>query len=54
MPSGYSSLVSRGANFVERRIGEVRRMLLPPTWVNKGKAKGRDCNYSLSPAFTYR
>jgi hypothetical protein len=23
-------------------------------FVNKGKKEGRDCNYSLSPAFTYR
>ena len=42
------------ANFSELRKSEVRRILLPCTWVNKGKAKGRDCNYSLSPAFTYR
>jgi len=35
-------VLGRGwANFGELREGEVRRMLLPRTPVNKGKEKGR-------------
>jgi hypothetical protein len=33
---------------------ELPRMPIPRTRVNRGKGKGRGCNYSLSPAFTYR
>jgi hypothetical protein len=33
---------------------ELPRISIPRTPVNKGKGKVRGCNYSLSPAFTYR
>jgi hypothetical protein len=42
------------AGDMHNAASELRRIILPRTWVNKGKGKGRGCNYSLSPAFTYR
>jgi hypothetical protein len=42
------------SNFRECPKGEVRRMLIPRTTVNKGqREKSQDCCYSPSPAFTY-
>ncbi len=36
-------------NFSELRLGEVRRIPLPRTSVNKAKKKGRGCYYALAP-----
>jgi hypothetical protein len=42
------------ANFGEFRTGEVRRIPLPGTWVNKGKKKGRGPLENPNPASCWR
>ena len=37
---------SASTNFGESLTGEVLRILLPRTWVNKGMNKGRGCYYA--------
>jgi hypothetical protein len=48
LSGGWQPLRMSKANFVERK-GEVRRIPLPRTRVNKGKKKGQGCQTRLWP-----